>query len=129
MKYVTRNGWTVAATKQAIMDGNKGKRAHIYEAADTPGKGGGCLYLTPDGNKCAVGCFIPDGHEGQSLRGSVHMLLASHRDLEDSMPLHRDALAELQEIHDEGYDRNSDDPRPALLRWIDANVTDTEVPT
>jgi len=59
----------------------------------------------------------------------VHGLLMDHRDLEDRMPLHREALAMLQEIHDEGCSDCDDDPRPALLRWIDANVTDTEVPT
>ncbi len=62
---------------------------------------GACKYLTEDGRKCAVGIFIPDGHDGQKVEGSVGYLLEICPDLR-SGPIgqHRQLLARLQNIHD-----------------------------
>lgn len=40
-----------------------------------------CMYLTPDGNKCAVGLLIPDGHPAQHALDSVIHLAKRYPDL------------------------------------------------
>ncbi len=70
-----------------------------------------CLYLDGDGNKCAIGCYIPDGHDGQEYRGGVQELLTQFPDLVPLFGLKTnkydcfdgndiDFLANLQVIHD-----------------------------
>lgn len=64
-----------------------------------------CSYLTPDGRRCVVGTFIPDGHPGQACRGSVAGLLAEHPDLigvaVPATPHGATIAANLQRIHDD----------------------------
>lgn len=52
--YTTINGWTKKRMKAKIRLKNNGKKARV---------GDRCLYETEDGNHCAAGCFIPDGHK------------------------------------------------------------------
>jgi hypothetical protein len=40
-----------------------------------------CEYLTPDGLKCIVGAFIPDGHPAQFWKGGVTTLIDQFPDL------------------------------------------------
>lgn len=61
-----------------------------------------CLYLAPDGNKCVVGIFIPDGHPAQEFEGDVSNLLDQFDDLpkwfyDDRMER---LMSDLQGIHD-----------------------------
>ena len=44
-------------------------------------KGGVCFYLTEDGNKCAIGRWIPDGHEGQGHGRGADSLAVTFPDL------------------------------------------------
>lgn len=37
-----------------------------------------CAYLTPEGNKCAVGLCIPDGHEAQTRNGYAFSDIVKH---------------------------------------------------
>lgn len=62
-----------------------------------------CCYLTPDGRKCAVGIFIPDGDRAQTLAAPVDELLEiySSRQWAQSLAPHVDLLGEVQEIHDD----------------------------
>lgn len=64
----------------------------------------GCVYLTPDGLKCAIGCLIPDGHPGQTMRIGVEGLMRAHPDLAELWEVDnqedRSLLARLQSIHD-----------------------------
>ena len=60
--------------------------------------GGHCLYLTADGNKCPVGCLLPDGHPGQKFNGAVGRLLQSYPDLRARVDL--DIGQEFQNFHD-----------------------------
>lgn len=63
-----------------------------------------CVYLAPDGNKCAVGIHIPDGHEAQNAILTVTNLAFKYPDLagiawpdsEWGLRLAR----ELQKLHD-----------------------------
>jgi len=71
-----------------------------------------CLYLhPPTGNKCAIGCLIPDGHPAQHSRDNVLNLVKEHGDLlpllgyistwdEDTTLDHDDFLETMQDIHD-----------------------------
>jgi len=92
-----------------------------------------CSYLTSDGNRCAIGCFIPTDHEGLYFSGSVYSLLDVHGDLAAHMPLALGGLGTFQFVHDR-YDHRrgaSSDPvnypslHAVLDRWIDENVVDT----
>jgi len=113
----TINGYTKESMIDKIMKGNIGKKA-----LDEKGQ---CKYLTEDGNKCAVGCFIPDGHKSQAPNNyTVGKLLSVFEDLKKYMPLETEALGVLQRIHDglsEEEDSNPD-PRPLLIEWINENV-------
>lgn len=40
-----------------------------------------CVYLNNDGNKCAVGLCIPDGHPAQEYDGSFNGLVSKYPDL------------------------------------------------
>lgn len=50
-------------------------------------KGHGCKYLTSDGNKCAIGVHIPDGHSGQLFRGGVGVLIEEFSDLNEILAI------------------------------------------
>jgi len=107
--YQPINGYTKQSMIERIQKGNTGRQAY---------QEGTCRYLTESGNKCVIGCFIPDGHEGQNFVGSVDKLIAKYPDLADSMPLFFYFLGHLQLIHD----RCGGDPRPKLVEWINENV-------
>ena len=113
-KYRAINGWSKETMKLAIMVGNNGTVAlNIW---------GKCTYLSPSGNRCAVGCFIPTGHPGQKDPGSVVGILSCFPDLVNQMPLDQEGLLAMQGTHD-GY-RGDSDVRDMLCAWIDANVID-----
>lgn len=126
MKYQAINGWTKETIKQQIRDNNNGKMATDIQ--------GNCQYLAPDGNKCVVGCFIPDGHIAQQSRQSAHYIIEAYEDLRAKMPLERRAMSRLQDIHDsEMFGSHSCAPagfnhldggtlHERLFRWIDENV-------
>lgn len=60
-----------------------------------------CMYLTPDGKKCAIGIFIPDGHEAQNFGGSVFHLVAYYPDIREIFAgINTYSLRVLQGIHD-----------------------------
>ena len=88
------NGWTKESMKAAIKKYNKGypSRTQIMKS---------CLYLNPeDGNRCAVGCFIPDDSDAlQSFLGA-HDVLIIYPELKDIMPLSSVGLRFFQAIHD-----------------------------
>lgn len=62
-----------------------------------------CLYLTDDGKKCAIGCFIPENHPASSpnLRLGIGDVLYDMPELWKYMPSDDiDDLIWLQHIHD-----------------------------
>lgn len=90
--YKPINGHTKVSIIKAIEAGNKGKRSMVDNT---------CSYLNPiTGNKCAVGCFIPDGHPGQKVVSSATGLLNRYPGLKNKMPLPLDALNDFQGAHD-----------------------------
>jgi len=65
---------------------------------------GRCVYLTPDGLKCVIGSFIPDGHPAQVSTLSIGGLSEDHPDLKGiAWPAGRVGLKlaqNMQLIHD-----------------------------
>lgn len=56
MKYKLVNGWTKETVMLQIKKYNNGERAMSKTDLNV------CTYQAEDGNRCAVGCFIPDTH-------------------------------------------------------------------
>lgn len=118
MKYSTINGWTKEKMKAQIRAKNNGTRCYDSEQDS-------CVYEMPNGNHCAVGCFIPQGHEGMTIIGGSDNLLYNYQSLTLLMPLKPRALRELQKVHDSCQDgKYARDVRDVLCEWIDANVVD-----
>lgn len=92
--YKFSNGWTKQKVMEQIRKYNDGTPA--------VGNCGNCLYEDNKGNRCAIGCFIPDGHPGLQARESdVVALLIRFPDLQDYLPfseLH--VLNDFQVCHD-----------------------------
>jgi len=111
------NGWTKAKMLKVI-------KARRYNAAAVIGEF--CAYTTPNGNRCAVGLFIPKGHGGSSICGGVYDLFRAHPELKEVMPLGVSALTKLQKVHDHCSvhingveDRNA---KEAMIEWVQKNV-------
>lgn len=126
-KYKPINGFT----KQKIIDTIKAKiKGRPSYKTDKNTNRGTCLYEDYEGNRCAIGAFIPDGHEALSFIGGVDRLLSSdwYPDLYDYMPLETDALEGLQGVHDMCTPNNNKgkeiNPVPKLIEWIEKYVKD-----
>lgn len=141
MKYTPINGWTKETIKEQLIKKNNGTRAMINNLD--------CAYEASDGNRCAVGCFIPDDHPALDFHGDVNEILDEHvffddytvdvqedlrEQLASAMPLPKPALKFLQQIHDwdgintmPGIIHNNPqyqipDVRERMLLWVDENV-------
>ena len=110
------NGWTKETMKARIHDYNYGTCA-----VDANGT---CCYQTSNGNRCAVGAFIPDDHRSLAHKSGARSLLQNYPDLATNMPLDLDGLIELQHTHDVAA--NPDRVLELLDAWIDKNVQDPE---
>lgn len=81
MKYKLTNGWTKESVMAQVKKYNDGTRA-----AEERGGTVYCQYLSPTGNRCAIGSFIPDGHVAFTTAGDVEDLLCKHKDLCNVLP-------------------------------------------
>jgi hypothetical protein len=87
----------------------------------------GCVYQTADGNRCAIGCFIPDGHRALGFSGNVVSFFfeddSDHGlfpDLLEHMPSTDTFwLGEFQRQHDNGNDDGT--LHHALHLWLSLN--------
>ena len=62
---------------------------------------GSCAYKLSDGRKCAIGCFIPEGHEAQRSKHSITYLLNRYPKLLKHMPcIDHKLLRKFQIFHD-----------------------------
>ena len=73
---------------------------------------GGYAYMAGD-RRCAVGCFIPDGHAGLKNQRWVYGLLEDYPDLK--MPFGVSDLELLQKFHDTAEDPNL---RSGLIKMV-----------
>ena len=104
---------TKERAKQLIAEKFKG------QAVDDEDK---CQYLTDDGKRCVIGCFIPDGHEALKSGGGVQHILRRYRDLWDYMPTDDIVeLRELQVLHDDylDYDDGVEAQKETLIMQIE----------
>jgi len=112
MKYHTINGWTKEKMKAQIRKYNNGTLAR---------EGFSCAYKNEVGNRCAIGCFIPDAFfEGpiNIYDLSVVGLLNRYPFLYTYMPFEENkVLTEFQNIHDKAIQTHEE-----LFKWIDENV-------
>ncbi len=106
--------------KSRLREKNDGTRS--FEGGDL---GGGCVNQSRSGNRCFVGCFIPDGHEGLELPGGVYTLTTAFPELKSVLPLDIGGLIDMASVHDEH--RDISDVRDAGCAWIDENVEDSHV--
>lgn len=114
--YPCINGWT----KKKMLNVLK-KRRYNVPAVDKESET--CVYLTGNGNKCAVGMFIPSGHEAQHLEGTVRALFDAYPDLFYKMPLNFEGMGMLQFIHDSTYENGKlGNAKRAMIDWVEANV-------
>lgn len=114
--YKTINGFTKAKMIDVLCKEYKGQALHIYEDGS---KSTVCSYLNTAGQKCAVGCFIPDGHEGQKIEYGVSSLLFKYRDLRSKMPLIEEGLRLFQIYHDHQARSLAE-----IIGWVIDNVED-----
>lgn len=54
---------------------------HLRQQEARAYSNGACRYLALDGNKCAVGLHIPDGHPAQHYEGSIETLIDDYPSL------------------------------------------------
>lgn len=107
------NGWTKAKMLKVIKARKYAKAAYNEDYEH-------CEYRTRDGNKCAVGLFIPSKHEGFSFRGVASELLDYYPELKNFMPLKTQELEALQAEHDDEYNRAN--AKQAMINWVKKNV-------
>jgi hypothetical protein len=97
-RHVLTNGWTIPSFRNALLTRNNGTRCISDDHIEAQ-----CLYYNQgNGNRCGVGCFIPDSFQGvvHNLWASAAALLRRHRQLVDVMPLQPGGLSALQDLHD-----------------------------
>jgi hypothetical protein len=105
------NGWTKEKMLKVI-------KARPFEKASFNDDIDTCLYLNEDGNKCAVGLFIPDGHKGEDFSGDSDRLLRKYPELKKYMPLGH--MREFQKVHDKNLLR----AKTKMIEWVMENVED-----
>lgn len=125
MGYKLAPGWTRERMIQTIQNGNTGRKSLSEFSKEGMAE---CAYRGVDGNRCAIGCFIPDWAYSPKMESmTVGQLLDVVPELWEHMPLvSMDGLQGMQFVHDKlPYPTpfsNEQDPRPALEAWILANV-------
>lgn len=106
------NGWTKETVTAQVKKYNNGSRSRDEKRER-------CCYLTDDGNRCFVGCFLPDGHEGLYSEKASEVLLRIYPELELKMPFAIQDLGIFQVVHDRCYRSNTHE---ALQYFLDKMV-------
>jgi hypothetical protein len=82
------------------------------------GDSGACTYLNASGNRCAVGYWLPDGHEALSRLGGIRMLADDYPDLAGvawpDTERGVDLAYKLQDLHDDEGNRGRGRPNLGL---------------
>lgn len=119
----TANGYTKQKIIDKINSDFKGKAVRAIDADEKSI----CAYLTHDGKKCAVGLFIPDGHDAQSHEGGYQDLMKNHSEtLQTLMSMEDTGMTAFQSFHDVQL-KNSETvetQKARLIEWILKNVVD-----
>jgi hypothetical protein len=117
--FKTINGFTKAKMIEMI---NNRMLDHRAVSRSPNGEVIGCAYRDPkNGNRCAIGCFIPEGHESEKFGNGVASLLVHYPELKNLMPIQTMGLSNMQRVHDRCEIGN---PKLEVVQWIEANVQD-----
>lgn len=113
MKYNYAPGWNKEKVMAQIKKYNNGNKA-TEPTLDT------CVYQTEDGNRCAIGCFIPDNHISLRTFGSLEKLLKEYPELQNFMPFNDlGALKKFQNCHDIAVNSYV---HITLEKWLERNA-------
>jgi hypothetical protein len=114
--YKLANCWTKEKAMEQVKKYNNGQRC-------TSAYGHGCLYSNETGNRCAVGCFIPDGHKGLKSRGDAVSLIINFPELRQKMPFDEPGpLTAFQRAHDDSYLYTQGNTYEAIRIFLDKEV-------
>ena len=118
-QYRCINGWTKKKMLEHVTNN------FIYKSVT---KDGYCAYRGENGDKCAVGLFIPDNlytedmDNGDKFQNTdVLHILERYPELNNYLPLESEALMDFQKIHDKSF---SSSTKLELLDWIETKVQD-----
>lgn len=116
-KFRLKAGWTKAKVMRAFKRGNNGT---VCEGS-LPNS---CAYLNSDGNKCAVGVFIPKKRYNKDIEGqTAHSVFMDYPGLKDFMPLSAEGMNEMQEWHDsKAKQKFGGDTYRAIQEFLDVRV-------
>lgn len=96
-KFELAKGWT----KKKVMDQVKKFNNNTRSMGDKDS----CAYKNNEGNRCAIGCFIPNRSRAFGSSWGVEDLLGMFPQLKKSMPFEDvKALIACQEAHDDAKD-------------------------
>lgn len=90
----------MALSKQVMF--NRVARHLVQQGEMAMSRNGSCAYLASDGSgkRCAIGIFIPDGHEVQHTNMGVTELVVEYPDLKKIIGDDVGFLESLQVLHD-----------------------------
>ena len=122
------NGFTKTKMIEMIILGNNGTQSMGNGTTN-------CAYRGRNGNKCPVGCFIPDELYHTALEGrDIGSIYSDYPEIQACMPLNQHGMFSLQSIHDRygrTYDIDGENleyggltVREAVVNWIKKNVED-----
>lgn len=93
---IYKKGWNLDKVMEVIRKENIGKRSVVgKDSWNTE-----CMYRTDDGNKCLVGCFIPDDKYDPDMEYTNFTGIIGYHGIEKSMPMIDNEMIDLQRFHD-----------------------------
>jgi hypothetical protein len=119
--YKLINGWTketVMAQVKKYNDGTKSVRPISNKSTSRVI----CLYENKDGNRCAIGCFIPDKHPALKQVLPAYCIAEEYPGLRELMPFDMGVLNSFQRIHDRADQTHNGDVYGAVQEFLDTRV-------
>lgn len=111
-KFKLNPGWTKEKMLDILLTKNNNTQSYGTYA---------CKYFMDDGNRCAIGCFIPEERKDEvNDLGGADDLFRSYPNLLDEMPLNHDGMLSLQMEHD-SLNRNAP-THEAFKRFVEERV-------
>jgi hypothetical protein len=115
--YKLINGWTKETVMAQVKKYNDGTRSIVLWDDKEQ-----CSYEDERGNRCAVGCFIPDMHKALMDIKCASDTVANHQDLWKLVPFDGDTLDVFQRTHDRADKTHDGDVYRAIQEFLDARV-------
>ena len=108
-------------TRKKVMEQIK-KYNHGYPAR----KMSSCYYRASDGNRCLVGCFIPDDKYDESMEDKRADVIISEYGLNSVMPFDASDMECLQSFHDELYDEDYEGDENKFYELVEKQLIEME---